>query len=134
MKAPAALVTAASRGWLLAAVVWSVVIVVFGVAPTHEAIIAAGVRRETATTMLGHFAEYVVLAMLLAAALSPGGDSPRRRLAAPFVLAVVLGLAIEAVQMLLPYRECQASDVVVNVLGAACGVAGARLLPRLRVW
>ena len=105
---------------------------VFGVAPTYEAMNAVGVRRETAITMIGHFVEYAVLAGLLAVAFSPGGDPPRPRLVAPFALAAALGLAIELVQILLPYRECQASDVMVNVLGAAFGVGGARLVSLLR--
>jgi VanZ family protein len=117
---------------LLAAIVWSAVIVVFGVAPTHEAMNAVGVRRETAITMIGHFIEYAVLASLLAVAFSPGGDLPRPRLVAAFALAAALGLAIELVQIPLPYRECQASDVVVNALGAACGVGVARLVSLLR--
>jgi VanZ family protein len=111
-----------SRAWLLAACAWALVIVVFGVVPTEEMVSAAGPDREVEVTSFGHFAEYGLLAVLLAAALGGWAARPRSLLVA-LALAAGLGAAIEVVQAFLPYRDCQAADALVNALGAACGLA-----------
>ena len=110
------------RTWSVAAAAWALVIVVFGVIPTQPLVRAVAPDHEVASTLAGHFVEYFVLAVLIAAAW--GGRSGRIRDAAlTLTLAVGLGVVIEVVQAFLPYRDCQAIDVLVNAAGAVCGVA-----------
>jgi VanZ family protein len=98
------------------------VIVVLGVIPTQQMVSAAAPDHEGPSTLAGHFAEYFVLAVLVTAAW--GSRSGRMRGAVlALTLAVGLGAVIEVVQAFLPYRDCQAVDVLVNAAGAACGVA-----------
>ncbi len=125
--------TGVSRTWLLFACAWVVVIVVFGVIPTEDMVSVAGPDREVELTSAGHFAEYGLLAALLTAALGGWAARPRSVLLA-LALAAGLGVAIEIVQAFLPYRDCEAADVAVNVLGAACGLAlaGAASVVRAR--
>jgi VanZ family protein len=106
----------------MAAVVWALVIVAFGIVPVQPLINATAPDQEVASTVAGHFVEYFVLAALIAAAW--GGRSGKARAAAiALTLAVGLGAVIELMQAFLPYRDCQAIDVLVNAAGAACGVA-----------
>lgn len=112
----------AARGWRFAAVAWALVIVSFGVVPTHAALQAVAGDGESAAATAGHFAEYALLAFLLAGALGGWRRDVRSALLGG-VLAVGLGIAIELVQAPLPYRDCQLSDVAVNAAGAALGLA-----------
>ena len=111
-----------ARTWSAAAAAWALVIVVFGVVPTQQIVSVAALDHEIASTLAGHFAEYFVLAVLIAAAR---GRRPGRirGAAVALTIAVGLGAVIEVVQAFLPYRDCQAIDVLVNAAGAACGVA-----------
>jgi len=98
------------------------VIVVFGVIPTQQIVSATAPDHEVASTLAGHFMEYFILAVLISVAW--GDRSGRTRgVAVALTLAVSLGAMIELVQAFLPYRDCQAIDVLVNAAGAACGVA-----------
>lgn len=106
----------------LAAAAWSVTIVIVSVVPTQEAVSQAAPGREVPVTLLGHFASYLVLAALLATALALHGAAGGAVLAA--LAAAGLGAGLELVQALLPYRDCQLIDVLVNVAGAAAGAAG----------
>jgi VanZ family protein len=108
--------------WLFAACAWGLVIVAFGVVPTEEMVSAAGPDREVEVTSFGHFAEYAVLAVFVAAALGGWGARPRSLLAG-LAVAAGLGAVVEVVQAFLPYRDCQAADALVNALGAVCGLA-----------
>jgi VanZ family protein len=110
------------RGWTLAASLWAVVIVVFGVIPTHETLAAAVGRHENSVASLAHFVECAVFAFLLAVAL--GGWRLRAcALTAAAVLAVGLGWVIELVQLPLPYRDFQVSDGLTDMAGVAAGLA-----------
>jgi VanZ family protein len=95
---------------------------VFGVIPTQQIVSAAAPGHEAASTLAGHFMEYFVLAVLIAAAWG-GRSGWMRGTALALTLAVGLGAGIEVVQAFLPYRDCQAIDVIVDAAGAACGVA-----------
>jgi len=108
--------------WRYAALAWALVILVFGLIPTHEALQAVAGQRETAATVAGHFLEYALLAFLLGPALGGWRRDPRAAVSAA-VLAVGLGITIELVQALLPYRDAQLSDVLVNAAGTALGLA-----------
>jgi len=107
--------------WLLLSCAWAVVVVVLGVVPTEEVLAAAAPGREMEVTSAGHFAQYGLLAALLAAALGGWSARPRSILAA-LALAGGLGVIVESVQAVLPYRDCQVTDVIVNALGAVCGL------------
>jgi hypothetical protein len=115
-------VTPHSRAWTVAAVVWVLVIIVFGVVPTHQTLAATVGNEENSVASLGHFVEYAVLAFLLARVFGGGRIGVR-----PFVLAAVaavaLGWAIELVQLPLTYRDFQVSDGLVDMAGAAVGLA-----------
>lgn len=111
-----------TAAWRYAALGWATVVILFGLVPTREALQAVAGQRETAATVAGHFIEYALLAFLLAAALG-GWRRDSRALLPAALLAIGLGGAIEAVQGLLPYRDAQLLDVVVNAAGAALGLA-----------
>jgi len=48
------------------------------------------------------------------------------------VAAACLGALIELVQAPLPYRDCQLSDAVINIVGAGAGLALFSLAARSR--
>jgi VanZ family protein len=109
------------RGWGLAAALWALVITVFGVIPTHEALAATVGSREDFVASLGHFAEYAVFAFLLAVAF--GGWRLRTLpLVAAGAVAVGFGWVIELVQLPLPYRDFQVSDGIVDAAGVVAGL------------
>ena len=111
-----------SRGWRVAAVAWAAAIVVFGVLPTQGAVHVIAKGLDDLLTSAGHFASYAVLAFVLAVARDDWRVSRRAVLGAAAV-AVSLGVAIELVQAPLPYRDCQVGDALVDVAGAALGLA-----------
>lgn len=116
-------VGSASRrvAWRRAAVVWAVVIVVFGVLPTHATLHAVAGGEESMLASAGHFVEFAVFAVLVA--LAAGTDGSRAKtLTLAWGLAVVLGAAVEGVQAPLPYRDCQLTDLLVDGAGAALGL------------
>ena len=123
--------THGARAWSAAAVLWALLIVVFGALPTQQLVSEVAPEREAASTLLGHFVEYLVLAALLTAALRRRCGVARRA-ALVMVLAVGLGVAIEVAQAFLPYRDCQLLDVLVNAGGAFCGLAVVSAIERLR--
>jgi VanZ family protein len=120
-----------ARTWSAAALAWAVVIVVVGVAPTQQIVSAAAPDHETASTLVGHFVEYFVLAVLITAAWGRPGRIRGATMA--LTVAVGLGAVIEVVQAFLPYRDCQAIDVLVNAAGAACGVVSFSAVSAVRV-
>ncbi len=123
--------THAGRAWSAAAVLWALLIVVFGALPTQQLVSEVAPEREAASTLLGHFVEYLVLAALLAAAFGRR-YSVARRAGLVIALAVGLGVAIEVAQAFLPYRDCQLLDVLVNAAGAFFGLVVVSAIERLR--
>lgn len=114
--------TGPSRPWRIAVVAWAAVITASGLLPTRSTVQAISGGRDGTVTTAGHFAAYILLGFLLAAAL--GGRQVRvRELLVGFTLATALGGAIELIQAPLPYRDAQASDFVVDVAGAVLGLA-----------
>jgi VanZ family protein len=97
------------------------VIVVAGLVPTHETLEAVAGDGERAATVAGHFLEYAALAFMLPLALR-GWRPGRRVFLTAWAWCVGLGLAIELLQLALPYRSAQAGDALVNAAGAAFGV------------
>jgi VanZ family protein len=120
-----------SRGWRAAAVSWAAAIAVFGVLPTQSTIHAVSGGRDELSTAAGHFVAYALLAFVLAVALDDWRLSRRAALGAA-ALAVSLGVAIELVQAPLPYRDCQLADALVDVAGAALGLAAFSAAARAR--
>ena len=114
--------TATSRFWRGAAAVWAGVIFVSGVVPTRSVVRAVSDGHETLTTTVAHFMVYAVLGFLLGLALG-GWRTDLRRLALALALAVALGGAIELIQGPLSYRDAQLADFIVDVAGAAAGLA-----------
>jgi VanZ family protein len=115
-------VTAASRFWRVATLVWAGIIFVSGVAPTAGMVHAISEGHDTLTTTAAHFAVYAVLGFLLVPALG-GWSIDFHRIALTLVLAAALGGAIELIQAPLPYRDAQLADFLVDVAGAAAGLA-----------
>ena len=119
------------RGWRAAAIAWTLVVVVLGLLPTHDAVHAVAAGHDNALASLAHFGEYAILAFAVAVAFG-GWSLPRRAFLWAGVYAIGLGALIELVQVPLPYRDGQLSDVVVNAAGAALGLALVSLTGRLR--
>jgi len=115
-------VTATSRVWRVAAVVWAGVIFVSGLVPTTSVVRAISDGHDTLTTTVAHFVVYAVLGFLLGLALGGWGTN-FRRLALALALATVLGGVIELIQGPLSYRDAQLADFIVDVAGAAAGLA-----------
>ena len=114
--------TATSRFWRVAAGVWAAAIFVSGVVPTRSVVRAVSEGHDTLTTTAAHFVVYAVLGFLLALALV-GWGTDFRRLALALALAAALGGTIELIQGPLSYRDAQLADFIVDVAGAAAGLA-----------
>ncbi len=114
--------TSGLRRWRLAAAIWAAVIFASGMVPTQSTVAAVSGGHDTAVTTAAHFAVYAVLGFMLGVALSgwtPDGWGVLGALA----LAAVLGGAIEVIQGPLSYRDAQLADFLVDVAGAAVGLA-----------
>ena len=114
--------TPSLRGWQVAAAVWAGTILATGILPTQGFVSSISGGRDDLATTTGHFAAYVLLGFLLGVALG-GWSVERDRLILALALAAALGGLIELVQMPLPYRDGQAIDMLVDVAGAAVGLA-----------
>jgi VanZ family protein len=119
------------RPWRIAAIAWSAVVVVSGVLPTSAAVHAIAAGHDDLLTSAAHFAEYAILAFVVAAAVD-GLPARRRALLWAGVYAVGLGAVIEVVQGVLPYRDRQLSDAAIDAVGAGLGLALVSLAGRLR--
>ena len=71
---------------------------------------------------LGHFSVYFVLAILLWWGLGGMGLNGRRRVVLAFAIAVIYGISDEWHQSFVPGRYPDVMDLVVDSLGAACGL------------
>jgi VanZ family protein len=115
-------VTASLRVWRAAAVAWAAAILVSGLLPTRDVVEAVSQGRDDAFTTAGHFAAYVLLGFLVGVALT-GWEVRAGGLLLGLALAAALGGLIELVQGPLSYRDAQVLDFVVDVAGAAVGLA-----------
>jgi VanZ family protein len=111
-----------ARGRWIAAAVWAALVLVSGVVPTRTAVGAVSGGRDDLVTTAAHLVAYVVLGLLLAVA-PDGWTTSLRTLPIALILAAALGGAIELVQGPLPYRDTQLGDFLVDVAGAAVGLA-----------
>jgi len=103
-------------------VVWAVVIFVSGVVPTRSTVHVVFGGHDEVFTTAAHLAVYVVLGFLLAVAAGGWTVNPRT-LFLVLALAAALGGAIELIQGPLPYRDAQLGDFLMDVAGAAVGLA-----------
>jgi VanZ family protein len=115
-------VTATFRFWRVPAAVWAGLIFVSGMVPSRGVVRAVSDGHDALTTSLAHFVVYAVLGFLLGQALC-GWPTDFRRLVFALALAAALGGAIELIQGPLPYRDAQLADFIVDVAGAAAGLA-----------
>jgi VanZ family protein len=118
-----------SLRWRLAAAIWAAAIFASGVAPTQSAVTAVSGGHDAAFTTVGHFAAYAVLGFLLGVALSGWKPDARGALIA-LALSAALGGAIEVIQGPLSYRDAQVVDLLVDVAGAAVGLAALSVAAR----
>jgi VanZ family protein len=109
------------RSWRIAAFAWAAIVVVVGVLPTQGTVKAIAEGHDSLLTSAGHFVEYAILAFVVAVALDDWRTSPRA-LAGAGVMAACLGALIELIQAPLPYRDCQLSDALTNIVGAGAGL------------
>jgi VanZ family protein len=112
----------ASPWWRGAAAVWAAAILVSGVVPTQSTVTAVSGGHDAAFTTAAHFVVYVVLGFLLGVSVVGWTVTPRGLLVA-LVMAALLGGLIELIQGPLPYRDAQFADFLVDVAGAAAGLA-----------
>ena len=117
------------RPWQVAAAAWAAVILATGLLPTQTAVEAFSRGHDTAATTAGHFAAYLLLGLLLGAALS-GLRAAWIRMLSTLALAALLGGVIEVAQAPLPYRDAELLDFLVNIAGATVGL----LLLRAATW
>lgn len=101
--------------------VWAGVVLVFALVPTHEALSGTVGERETLVTQVGHFAECALLAWLLASWAAGRTGSASRAAVVAWLATVAYGAAIEVMQIPLPYRSAQWSDLAIDAAGAAFG-------------
>lgn len=71
-------------------------------------------------SVVGHFAEYFVLATLVVFA-QPTGDCRRRTIVA-LAVSILYGISDELHQAFVPMRQPDVWDVFVDAVGASCGV------------
>ena len=82
---------------------------------------------------IGHFTTNMVLGVLIYLLASGIGFSRIRALAVAAAASVLVGLATETAQLIVPSRSAQVFDVVLDGAGAIAGAAAALALDRLRV-
>ncbi len=82
---------------------------------------------------LGHFTTNMVLGVLIYLLASGIGFSRVRALAVAVGASVLVGLATETAQLIVPNRSAQVFDVVLDGVGAATGATAALALDRLHV-
>lgn len=77
-----------------------------------------------------HFTEYLVLGIFITMALRPRWHTPRRGVAPAIALAVAVPCIDESIQLFIPGRTGQPSDVLLDICGAAVGFAIVALILR----
>lgn len=112
---------APAAAWRAGAAGWALLIAFSGVLPTQGVVHAVSGGRDSLVTTAGHVVAYVVLGFLLPVAIG-GWEVRAPGLVLAFVLASGLGIAVEAVQSLLPYRDAQMLDALGDMAGAALGL------------
>ena len=107
-----------ARAWRLATGAYAALIFAVSVIPVNPSL-APGQLDKVA-----HLCEYLVLAWLLAQVFRL--QNHPRKLWAAWGWATSYGAAIEGIQMFIPWRSGDISDLLANGLGAVLGIAAAR--------
>lgn len=81
-------------------------------------------------SIAGHFVTYAVLAALLWWAIEPLELSARRRFGLALAGAVTYGLTDEWHQSFVPGRDASVLDIVVDGIGACCGLGAVQRVTR----
>lgn len=103
------------------ALAWAGVMLVFALVPTHAALSSTVGDQEHLATQVGHFAEFALLAWLLAGWAVGRSASARRAAVAAWAVAVAYGALLELLQMPLSYRSAQWTDLAIDAAGATLG-------------
>jgi VanZ family protein len=139
-----------SPGWLAALIAW--VLFVWGhslvagpssdadslswvgrLTPVLDALGVVGVHaRNHVVRKTAHFCEYAVLGLLDHAALRPVWRRPRSRVASAVLVAALVPCVDETIQLFVPGRLGSPADVLLDMCGAACGLAFAAGVRHLR--
>ena len=97
--------------WILPVLEW-----LFPRAEHHTLeLVHAGIRK------LGHFTEYLILALLVARALRTNGDWRPRHAVLAVLFATAYAMTDEAHQYFVPGRTAAPTDVLIDATGAAAG-------------
>jgi len=107
---------------VLAAWLYAAAVVVFAALPTRGALDATVGERQTTVTLVAHFAEFVVLAVLVTAAASRRGGR-RRALLVALGVGTALALGTELLQVALPWRSFEVRDLALDLLGLGVGLS-----------
>jgi VanZ family protein len=105
---------------------WMALIFLLSAQPGLRVSDDANVDRPIRT--LAHLASYAVLAALLVRALATRGGPTRVAAFGAWVVAVLYGVSDEIHQSFVPDRTGRPSDVLIDAIGAAIGVALAVIL------
>jgi VanZ family protein len=111
----------------LAALIWMGVI--FALSSRSTIPVPFGLTTEL-TSIAGHFVMYAVLAVLLWWAIEPLDLSAPGRFALALAGAVAYGLTDEWHQSFVPGRDASLIDILVDSIGALCGLAVVRRVTR----
>ncbi len=104
-------------------IVWVSFMLYLGTSPSP---LGASIAPEGSDSYLGHFGTNVVLAALIYLSASVRTPSIRTRIRTSAIAvggAISLGTAIEGLQILIPERSAEASDILFNAAGAVTGVS-----------
>ena len=110
----------------VAAIVYAAAVVIVSVLPSGDGAIGGWAWDEGISTPVqkcGHVACYALLVVMVAWAIRPAGPHTPWLLGLIALGSVLLGLALELAQTVIPGRTGSARDVMLNTVGAAAGVA-----------
>ncbi|HEV2066983.1 MAG TPA: VanZ family protein, partial [Thermomicrobiales bacterium] len=104
----------------LAALLWMGAI--FALSARSTVPVPPGLTTEL-TSIAGHFCAYAALSALLWWAIEPRAMPARQRMVLALAVAVLYGLTDEWHQSFVPGRDASLLDIVVDGIGALCGLA-----------
>ena len=116
------------RGWLA----WGVVILVVSVVPVGWVFGLTPRDAWSALGSAGHFFEFALFAVLVAVSRSRRASGSSSGYLAGALAATGFGLAIEIVQIPIPYRSADPRDFAADVTGVAVALGALALARRRR--
>jgi VanZ family protein len=111
----------------VAVFVWMVVIFIFSTDHFSDARTTAALLRPTISWVirkLAHWSEYFILAVLLMRALNArsAGLIPKRHMLWSVIWAMIYAVIDEWHQSFVLSRQARVADVIIDAIGAVCGV------------